>query len=63
MPRALWLMERRGTHPIPAPTGQRAHGWKYLGWRSFLPRGNSLANSERALHEYLGLAALALGFD
>ena len=63
MPRAMWLMQRAGLHAIPAPTGHRAHGWKYVRWRSFLPRGISLANTERALHEYLGLIALALGVD
>jgi len=54
MPRAAWCFEQQGLNVIPAPTD-------YLtdqadnDIRSFLPRWDRLAESGRALHEYLGL--------
>jgi uncharacterized SAM-binding protein YcdF (DUF218 family) len=61
MPRAMLVMKQAGTNPIAAPTGQRAFGPAQISWRSFLPGSNGLGDSERALHEYLGLAAIASG--
>jgi uncharacterized SAM-binding protein YcdF (DUF218 family) len=62
MPRAVQLMRRAGAFPIPAPTGQLvvdpAFTWKYV-----FPSAGGLREVEAALHEYLGLAALAVGFD
>jgi uncharacterized SAM-binding protein YcdF (DUF218 family) len=63
MPRAMQLMKRAGAQAIPAPVGQYARTLDHLGWRSFLPTSRGLSNSERALHEYIGLAALAMGFE
>jgi uncharacterized SAM-binding protein YcdF (DUF218 family) len=60
MPRALRAMERAGVRPIPAPTGQRSDAF---GWRNFVPTSNGLGNTERALHEYLGMAALAANIE
>lgn len=60
MPRAVRLMRRAGLHPIPAPTAQRvaeASGFRPGRW---LPSSRGLRKSEHALHEYLGLVALAL---
>ena len=61
MPRAMRLMERKGAHPIPAPTGQRVNRSAAAGWRSLLPTADGLRKTDRALHEYLGLAAIAAG--
>jgi uncharacterized SAM-binding protein YcdF (DUF218 family) len=63
MPRAVRLMRRAGARPISAPTDQRAgdpiaHYWSY-----FLPSSAGLRRTEFALHEYLGLAALAARVD
>jgi uncharacterized SAM-binding protein YcdF (DUF218 family) len=58
MPRAMRLMRRAGTSPIPAPTGQRA-GVPNHPWYGLLPSSGGLETTQRALHEYLGLAALA----
>ncbi len=63
MPRAMRLMERAGAHPFPAPTGQLVNESANVGWGSFLPTSGGLGRTERALHEYLGLAALAVGID
>lgn len=63
MPRAMRLMKRAGAHPIPAPTGQLAREPANHGWREWLPNSGGLGKTERAVHEYLGLAALAAGFD
>ena len=62
MPRAMRLMERAGAHAIPAPTGQRVDQ-SYRGWGDMLPTASGLSKTEHALHEYLGLAALAAGVD
>jgi uncharacterized SAM-binding protein YcdF (DUF218 family) len=63
MPRAMRLMERAGTRPIPAPTGQLVNESAYRGWGKLLPTAGGLRNTDHALHEYLGLAALAAGVD
>ena len=63
MPRAMWDMRRAGTDPIAAPTGQRAFGAVRLTWRDFLPGSAGLDDTERAFHEYLGLAAIACGLE
>jgi uncharacterized SAM-binding protein YcdF (DUF218 family) len=53
MPRAMRLMARAGLHPLAAPTGQLALN---RGWGGWLPRAGNLIKTDRALHEYLGLA-------
>jgi uncharacterized SAM-binding protein YcdF (DUF218 family) len=61
MPRAMRLMQRAGARPIPAPTGQLVNESANSRWSSLLPTSAGLGKTERALHEYLGLAALAAG--
>lgn len=61
MPRAMRLMERAGARPIPAPTAQRVNRAASRGWSGMLPTSSGLSKTEHALHEYLGLAALAAG--
>jgi uncharacterized SAM-binding protein YcdF (DUF218 family) len=63
MPRAMLLMRRAGAHPIAAPTGQRALGATPVSWRDFLPGARGLRETEHALHEYAGLAAIAAGLQ
>ncbi len=62
MPRAMRLMRRAGTNPIPAPTGQRVVRGRGF-WSRLYPSSGSLGSTERALHEYLGLLALAVGLE
>ena len=61
MPRAMLLMRRAGANPIAAPTGQQTRPDAHFGWGELLPSSGGLRASERAVHEYLGFAALALG--
>lgn len=63
MPRAMELMRRSGANAIPAPTGHRGMSTPASCWRCWLPTAAGLRKSERALHEYLGLAALRLGLE
>jgi uncharacterized SAM-binding protein YcdF (DUF218 family) len=63
MPRAMRLMERAGLHPIPAPTGYAESGPPEMDWRRVVPSGTGARKTERALHEYLGLAAIRLGVE
>ena len=63
MPRAVRLMQRAGQHPIPAPTGQRVGAFPWRGFHRWLPTSAGLRDTELALHEYLGLAALTLGIS
>jgi uncharacterized SAM-binding protein YcdF (DUF218 family) len=56
MPRAVRLMELAGARPIPAPTGQLAPLRLDFGVRSWIPRVASLRKTERAIHEYMGMA-------
>jgi uncharacterized SAM-binding protein YcdF (DUF218 family) len=63
MPRAMLLMRRAGAAPIAAPAGQRAYGATPVVWRDFLPGSRGLRDTERALHEYAGLAAIGAGLQ
>jgi uncharacterized SAM-binding protein YcdF (DUF218 family) len=63
MPRAMLLMRRAGANPIAAPTGQQAFGATPVTWRDVLPGSRGLRDTERALHEYAGLAAIATGLE
>jgi uncharacterized SAM-binding protein YcdF (DUF218 family) len=57
MPRAMLEMRRAGVAPVPAPTDQLVGGAEAASWRAWLPSSSGLRKTERALHEYLGLAA------
>lgn len=60
MPRARLLFERAGLEVIPAPTAFFSHpGFDWL-LSDFLPQAKSLHTSYYALHEWLGLAWIAL---
>jgi uncharacterized SAM-binding protein YcdF (DUF218 family) len=61
MPRAMQLMRRAGARPVAAPTGQLVKAGS--GWRRLLPSSAGLGKSERAVHEYLGLLAMAIGVN
>jgi len=63
MPRAMKLMQRAGARPIAVPTGHRANWPSARAWLDFLPGSVGLSKTERAMHEYLGLLALAVGID
>jgi uncharacterized SAM-binding protein YcdF (DUF218 family) len=63
MPRAMRLMQNAGAQPIPAPTGQRVNGSARMQWGAIFPSAAGLGKTERALHEYLGLLAVTLGFN
>ena len=52
----MWLMKRVGANAIPAPTGQLTG--RPMHWNSWIPSAAGLGRSERALHEYMALAAL-----
>ena len=56
MPRAMRLMQAAGAHPIPAPTGQLVSRQSGFDARRLLPQSASIGKTERALHEYIGLA-------
>ena len=61
MPRAMQLMRRAGARPMAAPTGQLVT--KGFHWRCLLPSSAGLGKSERALHEYFGFLAMAIGVN
>ncbi len=64
MPRAVLLMRRAGADPIPAPTGQRVlSGMEVSRWHALLPGAAGLRDTELAIHEYLGLAAIRFGLQ
>ncbi len=54
MPRAMRMFKRPGTQPIAAPTDFHAL-WAPLQVTDFFPQAGTLANTERAFYEYLGL--------
>jgi uncharacterized SAM-binding protein YcdF (DUF218 family) len=63
MPRAMRLMRRAGGRPIAAPAGQLVKDGQRFNWRALLPNSAGLGKSERAVHEYLGLLAMAIGVN
>ncbi len=54
MPRAAWCFEQQGLKVTPAPTDYLTSLSSY-DLRSYLPHWRVLADSGKALHEYLGL--------
>ncbi len=54
MPRARWCFEKQGLYVIAAPTDYLTSQEAY-DLRSYIPHWDVLADSARALHEYLGL--------
>ncbi len=54
MPRAMRMFKRLGTKPIAAPTDFQAV-WGSVYVLDFFPQASSLAGTERAFYEYLGL--------
>jgi uncharacterized SAM-binding protein YcdF (DUF218 family) len=59
MPRAIRLMGRVGARAVPAPTGQQTGMPPPSLLMRLLPSSVGLGRTERAIHEYLGLAALS----
>ena len=60
MPRAMRLFIRSGTKPIAAPTDFRAV-WEPFQVGDLFPHAETLADTESAFHEYLGLCWSWLG--
>ncbi len=58
LPRALAIFQKLGLKPIPAPGDFRYTDYVSIG--NYIPSGSNLLNLELAMHEYLGLAYLAL---
>jgi uncharacterized SAM-binding protein YcdF (DUF218 family) len=64
VPRSMALMRRAGANAIPASTSFFTRGHVVAdGIEVFLPGSFGLRQTERALHEYLGLAALSIGLQ
>jgi uncharacterized SAM-binding protein YcdF (DUF218 family) len=63
MPRAMRLVQGTGARPIAAPTGQRVRQNAPAQWGGLLPSAAGLAKTERALHEFMGIAAAAVGLE
>jgi uncharacterized SAM-binding protein YcdF (DUF218 family) len=55
MPRSMAIFEKRGMHPIPAPTEHLAKESQRISPGMFFPSADGLKKAERAFHEYLGL--------
>ena len=60
MPRARQLFEAAGLEVIPAPTDFKGPGDGPLAFYDFLPQARAMQTSYYALHEWLGLAWMAL---
>ncbi len=55
MPRAMAMFEKKGLHPVPAPTDFRVKQGEAVTPGSFFPGADSLENTRCAIHEYLGI--------
>ena len=54
MPRAMFLFQRSGLHPIPAPTNFIRKGDKGKSLLSYLPDLRNINIMDRTVHEYAG---------
>ncbi len=64
MPRSVALMKRAGANAIPVSTSFYTSGRVMVdSIRAFKPSSFGLRKTERALHEYVGLAALSIGLQ
>jgi len=61
LPRAMKLMERAGTRPIPAPANFMSGRITTLRVRDLLPDSAAVRDAELATHEYLGLLTVWVG--
>jgi uncharacterized SAM-binding protein YcdF (DUF218 family) len=55
MPRSMALFENQGLSPIPAPTNHSARKVNTPGPGYYFPNATALRNSERVIHERLGM--------
>jgi uncharacterized SAM-binding protein YcdF (DUF218 family) len=55
MHRSMLLFQAKGLQPIPAPTGHSYGSESPTAW-SLFPWAREIANAERAVYEYLGIA-------
>ena len=55
MPRSIALFRKLGMNPIPAPTGHEVKKKHGLSPYDFFPNPGNLKNTEKAVHEYLGI--------
>jgi uncharacterized SAM-binding protein YcdF (DUF218 family) len=62
MPRSVWVFQQVGLQVHPAPTDYKADADGYNLW-SFFPRMDSLDNSYKALHEYMGILYYLLIYE
>lgn len=60
MPRAVRLFRAAGLEVVPAPTQFKSAGRSPFTWLDLLPRISALHDSYYALHEWLGMAWMAL---
>ena len=56
MPRSVSLFKKYGMHPIPAPTDFVVKKHQRVSPAMFFPSASDLYKTERAFHEYLGIA-------
>ena len=56
MPRSVALFKKYGMHPIPAPTDYFVKKRQRVSPAMFFPSASDLYKTERAFHEYLGIA-------
>lgn len=61
LPRSVWLFEKSGIQPVPAPANYKNGGRELSAW-SFFPNMQTLSNSYKALHEYAGIVFNLLQF-
>ena len=56
MPRAMYLFQKEGLHPVAAPTNYLIKKEKHHRFWDWLPSTDNIRRMECAFHEYLGLA-------
>ena len=61
MPRAIYLFQKAGLNPIPAPTDYLVKKGEKINPLFWMPKSGNIAKTEAAVHEYVGMAWYRLG--
>jgi len=61
MPRSMYLFQKKGLNPLPAPTAHKVKKRKNKNLRYWIPSAYHIKKMENVMHEYLGLLWHKLG--
>jgi uncharacterized SAM-binding protein YcdF (DUF218 family) len=61
MPRAMYLFQKAGLNPLPAPTDHLIKKGEKTNPLFWMPKAGNIAKTESAIHEYVGILWYKIG--